>query len=258
MAPAAAVVALPGVHAAHLALRHAHDRLARRQQPHHRRHMQQPRAHVARHQLLHTQPGRVRSGHTRLVRLGGHGEQRERVLGARLLLLQAQLVHADGEHCGGRVDAGRDRVRPLRGRHASNAHSLEQAAHRRLHYFHLACELDHLVAQLRLSPLHRAPLVRLCRGLLRRSRLAHRACRGRARLCACHSARQAHLLYDGECHHVLLAHARHGPHLLDHDMQAETGGDDRRGGLLRQANSIQEAQKGTHFSQINSLMNNQA
>ena len=175
MAPAAAVVALPGVHAAHLALRHAHDRLARRQQPHHRRHMQQPRAHVARHQLLHTQPGRVRSGHTRLVRLGGHGEQRERVLGARLLLLQAQLVHADGEHCGERVDTGRNRVRPLRGRHASNAHSLEQAPHRRLHPLHLARELDHRVAQLPFSPVHRATLVGLCGDLLRRLRMAHRA-----------------------------------------------------------------------------------
>ena len=62
-------------------------------------------------------------------------------------------------------------------------------------------------------------------------------------MCASHAARQAHLLHDGERHHVLLSHARHGRHLLDHDMQAEAGADGRRVCLLSEADRAQEAQE---------------
>ena len=75
-------------------LRAHHCALVGGQRARHARHRAQSlHAHVA--PLLGLQPGRVPPHATGRVRLGRHGQERQRLLATRLLCLQAQRVRAN-------------------------------------------------------------------------------------------------------------------------------------------------------------------
>ena len=192
---------------AHRTVHNSHGCIASRQRAPHRGHRVQP-LHAQVHQLFRSQLGRLRLGHRRLLHVGANCGRREQGMDSGQLVLQGQLVHADGEHFGERVHTCGHLLRPFRGRRVSAAYTLVAPRDFSVHLLHVGVECVDRFAGILLPFVLGAALVGLCAASMRRRELANHARHQRARLCGrSDQSEQARLLHGRHCFVVLLANA---------------------------------------------------